>query len=91
VDPEMIDGVIEAGREGLQRDFDESSFLIWKEQAKQCISCILGSNHAYNQYLERYVPKRGPRNILAACGILCAVKETACSGYPKGDRRSRLQ
>ena len=33
MDLEIIDGVIEAGCEGLHRDFDESSFLIWKERA----------------------------------------------------------
>lgn len=77
VDLERIDGMIDAGWEVLRSDFDELAFLTWRQRVRECIESLLGSKHAYNQYFNRCVSKRGSRSVLAGCGILCAVKEMA--------------
>jgi len=70
-----IDELIEAGWHVLESDFDEASFEKWKAQAADCVNALLGPNHTYTEYFRDYIREPGQKNLLAATGILSAVRE----------------
>ncbi|MEW6112016.1 MAG: hypothetical protein AB1664_07790 [Thermodesulfobacteriota bacterium] len=71
----VIDDLIEAGWDVLNSDFDRHAFLRWREKASECVSQLLGPEHAYAQILAEYADGMEKRSMLAAAGVLIAVRE----------------
>ncbi|MBM4328168.1 MAG: hypothetical protein FJ118_13515 [Deltaproteobacteria bacterium] len=71
----MIDELIEAGWDVLNSDFDRHTFLLWREKVSECVSQLLGPEHAYAQFLAEHADGAEERSVLAAAGLLIAVRE----------------
>jgi hypothetical protein len=71
----QIDDLIEAGKQVLDTNFDPIAFSLWKSRAFDCLSTLLGPDHAYTMGFRDYVTEPEKKNILAGGGILVAAKE----------------
>ena len=71
----VIDDLIEAGWDVLNSDFDRLAFHRWREKAWECVSKLLGPEHAYARFLAEHADGVEERNMLAAAGVLIAVRE----------------
>jgi len=74
---QRIDDVIEAGWGVLDSDFDPVAFQGWRRRAFDCLTAMCGPDHVYIRHFENFVRQGGKRDLLAASGILSAVKEQA--------------
>jgi hypothetical protein len=72
-----IDDLIEAGWGVLDADFDPVAFQRWRRGALDCLTAMLGPEHAYLRHFANFVRQGGKTDLLAAGGILSAAKEQA--------------
>lgn len=70
-----IDDLIEAGWWVLESDFDPVAFQQWRRRAFDCLTAMVGPDHAYTRNFERFVRQEGKADLLIASGILSAAKE----------------
>ncbi len=70
-----IDELIEAGWGVLKSDFDPAKFQHWRLKAFECLTEMLGPEHVYTKYFEKFVRKGDSKNVLAGGGVLVAAKE----------------
>jgi hypothetical protein len=71
----QIDELIMAGWRVVDSDFDPAAFKHWRFKAFDCLTAMLGPDHYYTKYFERFVKASHRTNILAAGGVLVAAKE----------------
>ncbi len=50
-----IDDLIEAGWHVLDSDFDKAAFQHWRKQAVECLTDLLGPDHAYTRSFRNHV------------------------------------
>jgi len=72
-----VDELIEAGWWVLESNFDPVAFQHWRRRAFDCLTAMVGPDHVYTRHFENFVRQGGETDLLAACGILSAVKEQA--------------
>jgi hypothetical protein len=70
-----IDDLIEAGWHVLESDFDKDAFQSWRREAFKFLTAMLGPEHAYTRYFEKYVHNYPRAGLLTGGGILSAAKE----------------
>jgi len=55
--------------------FDPVAFHHWRLKAFDYLTAMLGPDHFYTKYFERFVKESDRSNILAAVGVLVATNE----------------
>jgi hypothetical protein len=70
-----IDHLIEAGWHVLLSDFDTSAFAVWRKEALECVTALMGPNHTYTKYFQDFVHGDDTRDVLSGEGILAAMRE----------------
>ena len=70
-----IDDLIEAGWAVFDSDFDPIAFHHWRRKAFDCLTALLGPDHAYPRQFEYLVRQGGKTDLLAAAGILSAAQQ----------------
>jgi hypothetical protein len=70
-----IDDLIEAGWGVLKSDFDPIAFHHWRRKAFDCLTALLGPDHAYTRQFEYLVRQGGKTDLLVAAGILSAAQQ----------------
>ena len=68
-----IDALIRAGWDVLESDFDERTFLRWRQAAYNCVRELVGAEHPYAQRLRTQINGVGPSTVLSDVGILTAA------------------
>jgi hypothetical protein len=81
-----IDDLVEAGRQVLDSDFDEVAFQRWRKEAFKFLSAVLGPEHSYTQYFEKYVRQLERSEVLTGGGILIAAKAEVAKEPPQMNR-----
>lgn len=69
-----IDHLIETGWL-IHNDGDTSALSKWRERGIECLTALLGADHAYTDFFKAFVQTQGETGFLAATGILFAVRE----------------
>lgn len=69
-----IDALIKAGWEVLENDFDERTFLCWRQAAYSCVKALVGAEHPYAERLRRQIQRIEPSTVLSDVGILTAAR-----------------
>ncbi len=72
---QRIDELIELGRVVVESDSNTIAFQNWRFKALGCLSTRFGPDHVYTKYFEHFVRQGDTKNVLAASGVLVAVKE----------------
>jgi hypothetical protein len=72
---DRIDDLIKAGWGVLDSDFDPVAFQRWRRRAFDCLTAMVGPEHAYTRHFANFVRQGGKTGLLAAGGILSAAKE----------------
>jgi len=72
---DQIDELIKAGWRVVDSDFDPVAFDHWRLKAFDCLTAMVGPDHAYTKYFEQFVKQEDKTNVLAAGGVLSAAKE----------------
>ena len=70
-----IDHLIEAGWQVVLSDFDSRAFATWRREALECVSALMGPNHAYTKYFQDFVHADGGGNVFSGEGNLAALRE----------------
>ncbi|MDQ1239559.1 MAG: hypothetical protein QG577_1745 [Thermodesulfobacteriota bacterium] len=74
-----IDDLIEAGWGVVESDYDPVAFHHWRRSAYECLISMVGPDHVYTRHFEELVRQGGKTDLLAAGGLLSAVREQASS------------
>ena len=69
-----IDDLIAAGWDVIDADFDAAAFKRWREKALECLTELVGPDHAYTQYFNDYVRTFETKAVLAGEGLLISAK-----------------
>jgi hypothetical protein len=59
----------------LDSDFDPVAFDHWGLKAFDCLRALLGPDHVHTKFFENIVKESHRTNIVAAGGVIVAVKE----------------
>jgi hypothetical protein len=70
----QIESLIEAGRNALQRGFEERAFLMWRQRAIDCLAVLFGKDHHYTHYFKTRIVRAEAIDILAGVGVLTAAR-----------------
>ena len=81
-----IDDLIEAGWRVLESDFDEAAFHGWRKEAFKFLGAVLGPEHTYTQYFEKYVRQLERSEVLTGEGILMAARANVAGESPRASR-----
>jgi len=82
---ECLDNLIMIAWRIANGDPDTKAFPPWREKCVDCLSRLMGSDHYYTQYFQNLVRHPDPLSVLAAGGILNAVKEEIAKNPPTGE------
>ena len=74
-----IDELIEAGWGVLESDFDPVAFQHWRRRALDCLTAMVGPDHASTRRFQHLVEHGGETPLRVACGAPAALKE---QGWP---------
>lgn len=74
-----IDDLIDAGWGVVESDYDPVAFQHWRRSAYECLIAMVGPDHVYTRHFEDLVREGGKTELLAAGGLLSAVREQASS------------
>jgi hypothetical protein len=70
-----LDKLIQAGWYLIESDFDAGAFAQWKDKAFDFVNDFMGSEHTYTRCFKDIVTGACEYDLLAAEGILEAVRE----------------
>ena len=70
-----LDDLIRTAWDVIDSDFDPIAIYLWRKQALKFLDDHLGPDHYYAQCFRENVEETEQKNLLAASGILHAVKE----------------
>ena len=76
---ENFEGLIKAGWDVLERDFDENTFLEWRKRAVEYLTEILGPEHYYTQRFGNKILQAETMGVLSGAGLLSAAREQMMS------------
>ena len=71
---ERLERLIRAGWNVIERDFDESAYLKWREEAARCLRAMLGPENYYYRQFENRIKAPTSHDVLAGGGILEAAR-----------------
>lgn len=69
----QIDSLIETGWGVMQSELDPRAFNAWRQRAIDCLSGLLGSDHAYTRYFTTRILRANKSDLLAGVGVLTAA------------------
>ena len=75
-----FEGLIKAAWNVIERDFDETAFLEWRETAAEYLTEVLGHDHYYTKHFSHKVLRAEAIGVLSGTGILSAAKEQMTNG-----------
>ena len=82
---ECLDILIESTWHIINGDPDTMVFPPWREKCLDCLSRLMGSDHYYTKCFQDLVRQADRGSVLAAGGILNAVKEEIAKNPPAGE------
>ncbi len=82
---ECLDRLIESAWRIINEDLETNVFPPWRENCVDCISRLMGSDHYYTKCFKDLVQHADRLSVLAAGGILNAVKEEIAKNPPMGE------
>ncbi len=82
---ECLDRLIESTWHIINGDQETEVFPPWREKSVDCISRLMGSDHYYTKCFQNLVQHADHLSVLAAGGILNAVKEEIAKNPPSGE------
>jgi hypothetical protein len=75
-----FEGLIKAAWDVIERDFDETAFLEWRETAVEYLTEMLGPDHYYTKHFGHKFLQAEAMGVLSGTGILSAAKEQITNG-----------
>ena len=70
-----FEGLIKAGWDVIDRDFDEIAFLEWRKTAVEYLTETLGPDHYYTKHFSNEVLQAEAVGVLSGTGLLSAARE----------------
>ena len=69
----QIESLIETGWDVIRTDVDPRPFNAWRQRALDCLSGLLGNDHAYTRYFSTRILRANETDLLAGLGVLTAA------------------
>ncbi len=76
---ERIDELVRAGWGVVDSGFNPLAFQDWRLKAFECINAMVGPNHLYTKYFERFTAEGDRKNALTAGGVVVTVSEESAA------------
>jgi hypothetical protein len=71
----QIDTLIEAGWGVIESDYDEEAFHVWRSRAVECLTSLVGVDHAYTRRFRVSLIRPSVSKVLSGVGVLNAAAQ----------------